>query len=122
MNTHIVSFENKLSKEDQFLIHVCIEFEKDTTSQNLNELKNFNWDSLLQKANAHGVIPIIHLWCIKHGVTKDIPTKKLNGVYNQVLVLNMVLDNAYDAFSKELLKNGVEYIPLKVMHLIKSNI
>ena len=122
MNTHIVSFENKLSEENQFLIRVCIEFEKDTTSQNLNELKNFNWDSLLQKANAHGIIPIIYLWCIKHGVTNDIPTKKLNGVYNQVLVLNMVLDNAYEAFSKELLNNGVESIPLKGLYLIKSKI
>lgn len=122
MNTDIFSFQNKLSSEDQFLIRVCIEFENDTTSQNLNELKNFNWDSLLQKANAHGLIPIIHLWCVKHDVTNDIPTKKLFGVYNQVLVLNMVLDNAYETFSKELLNNGIESIPLKGMHLIKSKI
>jgi hypothetical protein len=111
-----------LSEEDQFLIRVCIEFEQNNTSQNLSELKTFNWESLLQKANAHGIIPIIHLWCVHHGVSNDIPIGKITGVYNQVLALNVVLENAYAEVSKELLNNEIESIPLKGMRLLQLKI
>jgi hypothetical protein len=94
-----------LSEEDQFLLSVCIEFEQNNTSQIPSEFKKFNWEKLLQKANAHGLIPLIHLWCLRHGVSENIPIQRITGVYNQVLALNVVLENAYAEVSKELLNN-----------------
>jgi hypothetical protein len=111
-----------LSEEDQFLLRVCIEFEQNNTSQIPSEFKKFNWEKLLQKANAHGLIPLIHLWYMRHGVSENIPIQRITGVYNQVLALNVVLENAYAEVSKELLNNGIESIPLKGMRLIQLKI
>jgi len=115
------NFQIKISNEDELLLNVCKAFQNPLAQVKLN-LKEINWEIVLNKANAHGIVPIIYLWSLEKDMPEDFPEKKAKGLYNQVLARNMILDNTFEAVKYELSKETITCVPLKGLSLIKSGL
>lgn len=115
------NFEIKISNEDELILNVCRTFQNPFAQVNL-DLKEINWEIVLNKANAHGIVPIIYLWSLEKDMPDDLPKKKVKELYNQVLARNMILDNAFEAVKYELSKEAITCLPLKGLSLIKSGV
>ena len=115
------NFEIKISNEDKLLLTVCKAFQKSLTQDTINR-SDINWDIVLNKANAHGIAPILYLWSLEREMPNDFPERKAKALYNNVLARNMILDNAFETVKHELSKNRIECLPLKGLSLLKSHI